>query len=65
MKGFSFGITSGIITTLGLIAGLDRSTHSRMVIIGAIIAIAIADAMSDSWGIHISEESQNKNPKKA
>jgi len=59
-KGFSFGLTSGIITTLGLLIGLYFSTHSKMVVLGGILTIAIADAMSDALGIHISEESENK-----
>lgn len=63
-KGFSFGLTSGIITTLGLIVGLNSSTHSTMVIIGGILVIAIADAMSDSLGIHMSEEFENKHSHK-
>ena len=58
-KGFSFGLTSGIITTLGLIVGLNAGTHSKLVIIGGILVIAIADALSDALGIHISEESEN------
>ena len=59
-KGFSFGLTSGVITTLGLIVGLHSSTHSAPVIIGGILVIAIADACSDALGIHISEEYENK-----
>ncbi|MBU1026914.1 MAG: VIT1/CCC1 transporter family protein [Candidatus Margulisbacteria bacterium] len=58
--GFSFGITSGIITTLGLMVGLSSSTHSKLVVIGGILTIAVADAFSDALGIHISEESENK-----
>lgn len=63
-KGFSFGLTSGIITTLGLIVGLHSSTHSRLVVIGGILVIAIADALSDALGIHISEEAENKHKTK-
>ena len=63
-KGFSFGLTSGIITTLGLIVGLNYSTHSKLVVIGGILVIAISDAMSDALGIHVSEESENKNTHK-
>jgi len=59
-KGFSFGLTSGIITTLGLIVGLNSSTHSDIVIISGILVIAISDAMSDALGIHMSEEAENK-----
>jgi VIT1/CCC1 family predicted Fe2+/Mn2+ transporter len=58
--GFSFGLVSGIITTLGLIVGLHSSTHSRIFVIGGILVIAIADALSDAIGIHISEEAENK-----
>jgi len=58
--GLSFGLTSGIITTLGLIVGLHSGTHSRLVVIGGILTIAIADAFSDALGIHIAQESQNR-----
>lgn len=57
--GFSFGLTSGIITTLGLIVGLAAGTQSRLAVIGGVLTIAIADAMSDALGIHISEEAEN------
>ena len=58
--GISFGITSGIITTLGLMVGLNSGTHSQATIIGGILTIAIADSFSDALGIHISEESEGK-----
>lgn len=57
-KGLSFGLTSGIITTIGLIVGLNSGTRSQMVIISGILTIAIADSLSDALGIHISEESK-------
>jgi VIT1/CCC1 family predicted Fe2+/Mn2+ transporter len=63
-KGFSFGLTSGIITTLGLMVGLHSSTHSRIAVIGGILAIAVADAFSDAIGMHISEESERKHKPK-
>jgi VIT1/CCC1 family predicted Fe2+/Mn2+ transporter len=60
--GLSFGLTSGVITTLGLMVGLHSGTHSRAIVIGGILTIAIADAMSDAVGIHVSEESKNNGP---
>ena len=60
--GLSFGLTSGVITTLGLMVGLNSGTHSRPVVIGGILTIAIADAMSDALGIHVAEESKNNSP---
>jgi len=60
-KGLYFGLTSSIITTLGLIVGLRSGTGSEKVVLGGIITIAVADALSDALGIHISEESDKKN----
>jgi len=59
-KGLGFGLTSGIITTLGLIVGLNAGTNSRTIVLGGILVIAIADAFSDALGIHVSEESGSK-----
>lgn len=56
--GIAFGLTSGIITTLGLLVGLAAGTSSRTAVLGGIFTIAVADAMSDALGIHISRESE-------
>jgi VIT1/CCC1 family predicted Fe2+/Mn2+ transporter len=58
MTGFSFGLTSGVITSLGMIVGLHSATSSRFVIIAGILIMAIADGLSDAAGVHISEESE-------
>lgn len=63
-KGIGFGLTSGIITTLGLMVGLDSGTGSRLVVLGGILTIAIADSFSDSLGMHISEETGTRNSDK-
>lgn len=55
-KGFGFGLTSGIVTTLGLMVGLYASTNSKTIVIGGILVIALADALSDAMGVHVSEE---------
>jgi VIT1/CCC1 family predicted Fe2+/Mn2+ transporter len=36
--------------------GLHSGTHSKLVVLGGIFTIAVADAFSDALGIHISEE---------
>ncbi len=59
-KGLGFGLTSGIITTLGLLVGLNYGTNSKKAVLGGILVIAIADALSDSLGIHVSEEAGSK-----
>ncbi|MFC1514359.1 hypothetical protein ACFL5X_00460 [Candidatus Omnitrophota bacterium] len=62
--GLSFGSSSAIITTLGLMVGLYSGTGSKLAVIGGILVIAIADAFSDAVGIHISEEAENKHTPK-
>ena len=48
--GFSFGLTSGVITTPGLIVGLHSSTYFKPAVIGGVLTMAIADAFSDALG---------------
>ena len=54
--GLYFGATSGVITTLGLITGLNSGTQSIAAVLGGILVIAVADSMSDALGIHLAEE---------
>lgn len=54
--GVFFGATSGVITTVGLIVGLYAGTKSVVAVLGGILVIAVADAMSDALGIHLAQE---------
>ncbi|MCK4650723.1 hypothetical protein KAT08_00975 [Candidatus Babeliales bacterium] len=60
--GLGFGITSGAITTLGLLVGLHSGTCSKLVIIGGILTIAIADSCSDALGIYVSKKFEDRYP---
>ncbi len=62
--GLSFGLVSGVLTTLGLLIGLGVSTQSKAAVIGGILTIAIADALSDAFGVHLSQESSGENTHK-
>ena len=57
--GLSFGLTSGVITTLGLLVGLAAGTASRLAVLGGFVTIAVADSLSDALGIHVAEESES------
>jgi len=63
-KGIGFGVTSGVITTLGLIVGLDSATNSMIAVVGGILAIAVADSFADALGIHVSEEAEMEHTQK-
>jgi vacuolar iron transporter family protein len=54
--GIGFGVTSGVMTTLGSLIGLYSGTLSKFATIGGILIISISDAFSDSMGIHMAKE---------
>jgi hypothetical protein len=62
-KYFSFGATSAVITGLAVIIGLSRTANAVIGITTALVVIAIADNISDSFGIHIHQESQKESVK--
>lgn len=62
--GVTFAATSTVITTLGLMVGLEAGTSSRIAVIGGILTIAVADAIADAFGIHVSEESEDQHTTK-
>lgn len=62
-KGFIFGLTSSVITALGLMIGLDAATNSKLAVVGGIVAIAIADACSDAISVHSIEEAEKRKQK--
>jgi len=61
----AFGITSGIITTMGLIIGLSLAGATKLLIVWGILTIAVADSLSDSLGMFISEEADQINKMKS
>lgn len=57
-KKYIFGATSAIITNMAIIAGFHNSANAKLSIIGSLLAIALADNLSDSMGIHIYQEAE-------
>jgi VIT1/CCC1 family predicted Fe2+/Mn2+ transporter len=58
-KGMGFGITSAIITTMGLIVGTHSSTNLQHAVVAAILVIAFADSMADAFGVYSSERGRD------
>ncbi len=63
-SGLNFGLTSGVITTLGLMVGLHAGTQSTLAVVGGVITIAIADSLSDALGIHVAKEGEKSSSEK-
>jgi uncharacterized membrane protein len=62
-KYFSCGATSVVITGLAVIVGLSRTANPVIGITTALVVIAIADNISDSFGIHVHQECQKESVK--
>ena len=54
----SFGGTAAIVTSMGLILGLDAAEGSRQAIVGALLIVALADNLSDSLSVHAYQEAE-------
>lgn len=59
-KGMGFGLSSAIITTLGIIVGTHSTTDLKHAVIGAILVVAFADSLADSLGVYFSEVAREK-----
>jgi len=58
VQGISFGLTTSVITSLGMIAGLYSATASRLAVVSGIVVMAIADGLSDAISLHTVEEAE-------
>jgi len=65
LAGFAFGLTSGIVTTLGVLVGVLFATESKLAVVAAVATVAVADAFSDAFGIHTSKETEDRSSKEA
>lgn len=57
-QGVFFGINSGIITTVGLIAGISQTTTNPMFIVISVLSIAISDGIGEAYGIFLSKKAE-------
>jgi VIT1/CCC1 family predicted Fe2+/Mn2+ transporter len=58
LSNFSFGAVSAVITCLAIIISFDTNAASKLVVIGSLCVIALADNISDTLGIHIYQEGE-------
>lgn len=57
-QGVFFGMNSGIITTVGLIAGISHTVTNPMYLIISVISIAISDGAGEAYGIYLSKKAE-------
>ena len=57
-RGLSFGSTAAIVTSMGLVVGLDAATATPATVLGSILIAGLADNLTDSLSVHIYQESE-------
>ena len=57
-RAFTFGGTSAIVTSMGLVIGLQSATAPPPTIVSGLLVIALADNISDSLSIHMYQEAE-------
>ena len=55
-RAFTFGGTSAIVTSMGLIIGLESATATTATIVSGLLIVAVTDNISDSLSIHITRK---------
>jgi VIT1/CCC1 family predicted Fe2+/Mn2+ transporter len=65
LRSFTFGGSSAIVTSLGLIVGFGAAKASTATVVGALLIVALADNLTDSLSIHIYQESEQLEPRAA
>ncbi len=58
LRRVSFGATAAIVTSVGLIAGLNAASAARSAVVGSLMIVALADNLTDSLGVHVYQESE-------
>lgn len=61
----SFGGTAAIVTSMGLILGLDAAASSRQSIASTLLIVALADNLSDSLSVHVYQEAEQLESREA
>jgi hypothetical protein len=58
LRRLSFGGPAAIVTSMGLIVGLDAATAAKAALIGSLLVIGLADNLTDSLSVHIYQEAE-------
>ena len=65
LRRVSFGSTSAVVTSIGLVVGFATTGTSRATLVASLLIVGIADNLSDSLSIHLYQESEGLEPHEA
>jgi VIT1/CCC1 family predicted Fe2+/Mn2+ transporter len=65
LRQLSFGGPAAIVTSMGLIVGLNAAAEGKAPIVGSLMILALADNLTDSLSIHMYQESEQLSEREA
>jgi VIT1/CCC1 family predicted Fe2+/Mn2+ transporter len=57
-QGIAFGTMDGVVNILGVLLSLSIATDSRLAVIAGVLAAGLANALANSSGFYVSEETE-------
>lgn len=63
-QGIAFGIMDGVVNVLGVLLSLNIATQSKPAVIAGVLAAGLANALANSSGFYVSEETEDIHTKK-
>lgn len=58
-QGIFFGINSGILATVGMIAGIAQTTSNPMYIIVSVVTLSISDTLGEGYSMYLSKKAED------
>jgi VIT1/CCC1 family predicted Fe2+/Mn2+ transporter len=63
-QSIAFGTMDGVVNVMGVAAGIDVATSSKLAVIAGILAAGLANALANSSGFYVEEETAGFYPEK-
>ena len=65
LRRISFGSTSAVVTSIGLVVAFATTRTSRGALMGSLLIIGIADNLADSLSVHLYQEAEGLDRREA
>lgn len=63
-QGIAFGVMDGVVNVLGVLLALNIATESKLAVVAGVLAAGIANALANSSGFYVSEETEGVHSQK-
>lgn len=65
LRNLSFGTPAALVTSMGLIVGLEATASPKSALLGGLLIVGLADNLTDALSVHIYQEAERLPGKEA